>query len=192
MKLKRLKYARNKQELTTYIQAEMAEVLNDVGDEMLGRLDEIIVRDVYTYDYFPNIRYWGLTKFDVEDNAGFLAAQPTFQFRDAWRKEIGTGNPASVSIKFDSSQIGKEHNSIIEPKRDVSEYIADILNVDRFTSDLQFGRPPGKFSHNDPGTLRHVSKMRKPYWDNFMREMRGGSVRKWIKEKAQRQGLNIQ
>ena len=74
----------------------------------------------------------------------------------------------------------------------MSEYIADILNVDGFTSYLQFGRPPGKFSHNDPGTLRHVSKMRKPYWDNFMREMRGGSVRKWIKEKAQRQGLNIQ
>lgn len=189
--MKRLKYAKNKQELRAYIQQEFTEVFDDVVDKMLVRLDEIIVRDVYTYDYYPNIRYWGLTKFDAEEGNGITGAKPTFQFRRAWKKDnASTTETPSVGIKFDQSEIGSEHNSIIK-RTSMAPFIAEILNVDGYTSELQFGIPPGTRSSTDPGSLRHVSKIRQPYWDNFVKEMRRGRVRKWLKEAALAKGLDV-
>lgn len=189
MKLGRFKYFKTSEELKIIINGEVSEALQVVGDKALERLDEIILRDVYTYDYFPNIRYYG--GFAGGANEGF--EQPTFEFRYAWEKfiEAKMGGTSELSIKYDSSQVGSAHNSIVTGTN-VSKYLAQILNVDGFTSGLMVGIPAGVLSSSDAGTQRNVSKYRQPYWTNFMKEMsQGRKIRNWLKAELKSQGLDV-
>lgn len=174
--MKRLKYIKNKQDLRAVIQQEFSEVFDDVANRMMERLDEIIVRDTYTYDYYPNKRYWGGN------------GTPTFEFRESWKKTNDLGiNNLSVGIEFDPSGISHAHDSIIKyggNPLDVSTFLAELLNVDGYTSSLAWMNSKGE------GVM--VSKRRKPYWDNFIKEMtKGGKIRSWIKQEALAKGLNV-
>jgi len=182
MKLGRIKYIKNPEELKAVVNAEVAEALNEVGDKALKRLDEIILRDIYLQEYYPNVRYYG----GGSGSSKTRTATPTFQFRQAWNKfvENKLNGQSEMSIKYDSSRVGSSHNSIVDGT-DVSEYLNEILNVSGFTSGLSVGSL-------ELGTLRNVSKYRQPYWDNFIREMSTGrKIRTWLKEELKSQGLDV-
>lgn len=189
MALGRLKYIRNSGDLRAIVNAEVERALEKVGDKALRRLDEIIVRDIYAYEYFPNVRYVSGGGTNQRDSNGeqIRSAQPTFQFRKAWLKHIEKvfgNNKSELSIQYDPTKIGDSHNSIVDGQ-DVSEWLDEILNVDGFTSPLSVGSM-------ERGNMRNVSKYRQPYWDNFMKEMtQGRKIRQWLKEELNSQGLDV-
>ena len=188
----KLKYTiKNSGQLRTVIKAEIEKALEKISDKAMGDLDDIIMKDVYLNDYFPNIRYYGGSFYDEEVLRGTY--EPTWQFREAWKKTISSeSEKTSLSIFYDPNYIEKDAHKSILNDRDISQWLDRILNVDGYTSELEFGRPPGTLDANDPGTLRHVSKLRKPYWDNFLVKMvREGKIREWLKQELKSQGLDV-
>jgi len=187
----RAKYIRNKQELIALLNVEMEKTLNKVVEAMEGELKNQIEKDTYQADYFPNIQYYGKTSMD-DDGSGQLDAYPTFEFLDAWKKNAGvdpTSGRPSVSIEFDPNKLSAMPHRALKGGHDVRKNLADILNLayegyePGYTSGLMVGRPEGTIASDDPGTMRNVSKFRRPFWTNFIKRMTtGGIIRKLIKE----------
>lgn len=159
---------------------------------MLDDLRNQIDKDVYKNEYFPNKRYYEESIYEEEDDN--YSSFPTGEFMDAWDLDtyknasfLGSKN-AVVVISYTSSKISSDpHRSIIHKKgkkgKDVKLYLDKILNVNGYTSSLMVGKGNNR---------RNVSKLRKPYWDNFIKKIKSKSlISKYMKQEAKNQGITL-
>ena len=178
--MKRARYITSQSQLRVELAKELKPVLKKVGEKMIEELKVQIFKDTYTVPFtqeykhpLPNKRYHKGSKM------------PTFQFLNAWKSKVSRGNTPNITIEYSPDGIFQEgvHDSIVDGL-DTTNDLDKILNVDGFTSSLSVGA-------FEEGTMRHVSKKRRKYWDRYVDRMRKGVVRQLIKETAKQQGLNL-
>lgn len=159
---------------------------------MLNQLQEQILKDVYYYDYFPNMQYYG-GEGEGYGDPSYGWHEPTFEFLEAWVKETikaRKGGESSISIKFDPKMLTKSVHKSLEDGRDVRRYLAQILNVDGYTSGMTVGSI-GNPERGIEDTVRNVSKLRRPYWNRFVAKMKKGTFRNIIKKQAAAKGIKL-
>lgn len=193
--MRKTKYIETKSQLIAEVEKTLKPVLEEVGKNLLYDLEEQIKKDIYLNDYFPNMRYYGVEMEDEE----YGEAQPSLEFLYAWSsKTIKSGrykNSSTIEIKYDPSEMTKKFHKSITDGRDVRKWLHKILNVDGYTSSLMAGQPEqidelGKIIK--PSTLRPVSKLRKPYWNNFIKKIKSKSlISKYMKQEAKKLGVNL-
>lgn len=186
--MRRTKYIETKNQLIAEVEKTLKPVLDRVGERLLEDLQEQIENDVYFYDYFPNMRYHGVNSWDEE--YGF--AQPTFDFLEAWKVVSSKLQKNSlIEIKYDAKNMStKAHKSIVT-KKNMKWQLNKILNVDGYTSGLMVGSIGNEEMGIKP-TIRNVSKLRKPYWNNFIKKIKSKSlISKYMKQEAKKLGVNL-
>lgn len=188
---------KNEYEIKLAILDGFGRVIEAVIERMMDELERQIMKDVYEHDYFPNLDYLGgRTGLDENTNE----AMPSFEFLNAWTKNALKQSLTSVSggFGYDPSKMshsGWQHGSV-KTGQSVIENMADILNLaymgykEGYTSGLEVGSPAEEGIKGD--TLRPLSKLRRPYWENFIAKMFDqGYIEKWIREEAKKQGFPL-
>lgn len=155
-----------------------------MGEKLLNDLRDQIDMDVYKHEYYPNKRYYTESIYQEEDDD--YSSFPTGEFMDAWKTSSKKRERVSIiEISYDASRMSKRAHQSIVTGQDVRLYLNKILNVDGFTSSLEVGSL-------ENGTLRPVSKIRKPYWDNFIKKIKSKSlISKYMKQEAKNQGITL-
>jgi replication initiation and membrane attachment protein DnaB len=147
----------------------MNKVLNQVGKDLLQRLEKRIQKDVYDVEKTPNTVY-----------------ERRNEFIKAWKKSIAkniNSKTSQITISYDPSKIDIDHHkSIVKGKTPFKVELFDkMLNVDGYTSSLM--TPSGK---------RHVSKLRRLYWNRFINnDVKRGSLKRLIVQRAKEEGMNV-
>lgn len=163
-----------------------------MGEKLLDDLRDQIDKDVYKNEYYPNKQYYEESIYQEEDDD--YSSFPTGEFMDAW--ELDTYKNATflkvkgsvISISYDPSNMSADpHRSIVHKKRrkgkDMRLLLGRILNVNGYTSSLMVGKG---------GSRRHVSKLRKPYWDNFIKKIKSKSlISKYMKQESKKLGITL-
>ena len=126
------------------------DVIDEVSNKILARLQWNIMKYTYMFDYFPNKIYF--------DNTG----NPTFEFLHAWvRDDIRkAGKSLTRQIFYDYSNMKFDPKKYLHgsPSRgDEREKLAEILNV---------SGKPGEWE----------AKERAPYWKITIEELFGGGL----------------
>lgn len=182
--MKKTKYIETKNQLIAEIEKTLSPVLEKVGERLLDDLREQISKDTYKYDYYPNKRYY--TKSIYQEDDDNYSSFPTGEFIEAWKVTKGKNKKDSIiQIKYDAKRMSRvAHRSIVD-NRDARWYLDRILNVDGYTSPLMVGS-------FEEGTIRPVSKLRKPYWDNFIKKIKSKSlISKYMKQEAKKLGITL-
>ncbi len=126
----------------------MEEIIEIVSDKISKKLQDQIKSDVFTT---PNDWYERTGQFEKSWSWGDVKKTIT-----SLTKEFAY-DPSVMSWNPNKWQHGN-------PKQSAVDNLADILNLafnnysDGYTSDLKFGG-------------RHFSHLRKPYWENFIKEL---------------------
>jgi hypothetical protein len=161
----------NSGELTDILWEFGEKIVNDMSKKARAKLDESIWKNVYTFDYFPNMAYI----YPGNSPNEFF---PTFQFRKAWRireslvqlfayEKTLEYNPENMEFDPDKGIHGSEEFG------DRREYLAEDLNVSGVSPTSAYG-----------------NKHRAPYWDMFIEELfDGGGLKQMSDDVAHSLGL---
>jgi hypothetical protein len=155
--------------------AQMMTMMSDVASNVIKRVSAVMLNDLKeriwedTYMPLPNIWYYNDTK------------TPTSQFKNAFKFDDIQQNLNEVvtELFYDWASMSYDPETYLHGSPsggDMREQLAEILNVD--------------------GTTGFSSKMRKPYWDNFIKEMfdEGGLEKlfdMYMKDEFKKVGLTI-
>lgn len=125
-------------------------VIESVSEIILKKLQDNIWRDTYMSDYYPNVEYYG------------GSGKPTGQFVSAfqWSRIFYSIKKLTRELYYDPSDMKYDPDTYLHGSKvggDARESLADILNVDGYTSSWNW-------------------KKRKPYWDNTIRELFEGKI----------------
>lgn len=176
-----MKSIKNEYQLKVVLLSKMDDVIDRVVDKMLKALKDQIISDTYRNEYFPNVFY--------HDGTG----HPTGEFLESWdtRDIRKTMKSVTGEIFFNPSKLSIDksswlHGSLVRGGTDARKNLADILNL------AYMGYTDGWTSGLMAGNGRHFSKLRKPYWDNFMRKMFDeGQIDKWMRQEMKAIGLDV-
>ena len=146
----------------------MNKVLNKAGKDLLSKLEKRIEKDTYKVEKQANTVY-----------------KRRNEFIKAWKVSIAkniTPKSSQLSILYDSSKIDVvHHKSIVKGEIFDVSLFDEMLNIDGYTSSLM-----------TPKQKRHVSKLRKPYWDRFINnDVKRGGLKRLIVQRAKEQGLDV-
>lgn len=157
------------------------EVVVAMSDRVQKRLRQFISKDVYGLSMNANFAMVEINKFYL-DGAG----TPSYEFRDqAWDvkyiddaikgfsfslvyEALNMTPPSSSSPYFHGNYYGGK-----DGMRDRREILAEVLNVN------------GIDSHNDWG-----GKKRKPYWDDFLKDL-NQNIGRWLYTEFNKRGIKI-
>jgi len=153
-------------------------VSNDISDNNvtdpsvggnMGYLQKMIFEKTYTWDYFPNVRYYTpiqakrslLQEYILTDDIPSQGAMPTFQFFRSfkWKPIKISVDEVSRELFYDWQSMQQDPATYLHANPihgDMRDELADILNVDGSPSSFPMG------------------KSRKPFWDITIAELFGG------------------
>jgi hypothetical protein len=162
---------RNDAEMRRFLLEILENVVNDVAEKIMVRLQHNILKYTYGYEYFPNKQYYKKT------------GQPTFQFLNAWTKDGLKKASSEISrrIFYDSSGMDFDAKTYLHGSTtggDARRNLADILNL--------------AWGGSDEYTSSWMWKKRAPFWDITMKELfEDGLIEDFISSAFSRRGVAV-
>ena len=137
----------NSSDLNFALKTIAKDVINSVSNDVMKKLQERIILDVYTADPRPNRYYYNKT------------GRPTYEFLRAFKfdKIKETVDEITETLFYDYASMRFDPKTFLhgsESLGDLRERLSDLLNVEGFDTENSFG-----------------GKMRHPYWKNFIDEL---------------------
>lgn len=178
--LKKMTDFKNENELLKHMSLIISRAIGRIILRMAADLKKQILEDVYYEDYFPNQMYF--------DDGGRPTGSrhPTWEFLNSWDTSpvINRGNEIYAELFFNPKKLSLDtdkwkHGSPISG--DARDNLADIL-------DLAFNNYQAGYTSGLMVGDRHMSKFRKPYWENFIKNMFDkGQIEEWFIEELEKE-----